>query len=207
MPRCRNCSALLPEASPVCAYCGTVNDVDLRRVGGYTEAEPETKRHCPDCDMPMASWNISAQPEKRFLVDRCERCLGMFFDTGELEAILEASVFHADRIDFARLGEMGTSAPPDILKYRKCPVCGKYMNRVNFGARSGVITDQCGKHGTFLQAGELNRLLDWRKSGGNLLDDQLKKEKENAERKFEEERQKWLAKWKREAGDYGHSFF
>ena len=36
----------------------------------------------------------------------------------------------------------------------------KYMNRVNYGSRSGVITDQCGKHGTWLESGELRSLLE-----------------------------------------------
>jgi Zn-finger nucleic acid-binding protein len=41
------------------------------------------------------------------------------------------------------------------------------MNRVNFGVRSGVVIDKC-VHGIWLDSGELRKLLEWRKAGGQL---------------------------------------
>ena len=46
------------------------------------------------------------------------------------------------------------------------------MNRVNFGRRSGVVIDQCIKHGIWLDSGELTHLLEWKKAGGQLLQEQ-----------------------------------
>ena len=43
------------------------------------------------------------------------------------------------------------------------------MNRKNFGHSSGVIIDQCNKHGIWLDSGEITHLLEWKKAGGELL--------------------------------------
>jgi Zn-finger nucleic acid-binding protein len=40
------------------------------------------------------------------------------------------------------------------------------MNRRNFGGQSGVIVDVCAKHGTWFEAGELPRALEFVESGG-----------------------------------------
>ena len=40
------------------------------------------------------------------------------------------------------------------------------MNRVNFGRLSGVIVDACRGHGTYLDAGELHRIVAFIQSGG-----------------------------------------
>jgi Zn-finger nucleic acid-binding protein len=40
------------------------------------------------------------------------------------------------------------------------------MNRVNFGQISGVVLDVCKKHGTFLDSGELQRIVTFIQQGG-----------------------------------------
>jgi Zn-finger nucleic acid-binding protein len=65
--------------------------------------------------------------------------------------------------------------------YRKCPVCKELMHRINFGARSGVIVDQCKTHGVWLDSGELKRLLDWKKAGGQLLHERVRQRKKEEE--------------------------
>ena len=40
------------------------------------------------------------------------------------------------------------------------------MNRVNFARMSGVIVDACRGHGTYLDAGELHRIVKFIQSGG-----------------------------------------
>lgn len=202
MAACHSCAAPLPEASATCSYCGSVNDIDLARLSEFTEQAPAFARRCPDCREPMAAVDIGNAQEARFLIERCDRCLGLFFDAGEIEALLEASVSHSYAVDFARLGRLDAPASPDIVQYRHCPDCGKLMNRVNYGARSGVIVDRCRAHGVWLQAGELHRLLDWRKAGGLLYHEQIRREKEREAREAEEERRARLEKLLREAAAY-----
>jgi len=44
--------------------------------------------------------------------------------------------------------------------------CRKLMNRLNFGRLSGTIVDVCRGHGTFLDAGELHRIVLFIQGGG-----------------------------------------
>jgi Zn-finger nucleic acid-binding protein len=76
------------------------------------------------------------------------------------------------------------------VKYIKCPVCDKFMNRLNFGSRSGVIVDKCKEHGIWLDGGELKQIMEWTKAGGKLLD----KEKKSEEKKIEDFREKQKAR-------------
>ena len=57
-------------------------------------------------------------------------------------------------------------ARPDRVRYRPCVRCGKMMNRVNFGRISGIIVDVCKGHGTFVDPGELHRIVEFIAAGG-----------------------------------------
>ncbi len=54
----------------------------------------------------------------------------------------------------------------DPVRYRPCPGCGHFMNRKNFGGVSGIVVDVCSAHGTFFDAGELPRVLEFVRRGG-----------------------------------------
>lgn len=69
--------------------------------------------------------------------------------------------------------------------YKKCPVCRDFMNRKNFGTKSGVIYDSCKSHGIWLDGGELKRLLKWKKAGGQLLHEERRQEERIREEKRE----------------------
>jgi Zn-finger nucleic acid-binding protein len=93
----------------------------------------------------------------------CERCRGVWVDAATFEHICasheaQAAVLHQD----------ARAAPPAAaaIHYRKCVACGKMMNRLNFGRLSGTIVDVCRGHGTFLDAGELHRIVRFIQGGG-----------------------------------------
>jgi Zn-finger nucleic acid-binding protein len=52
------------------------------------------------------------------------------------------------------------------VRYVPCPDCGKLMNRVNFGKRSGIVLDACAHHGTWFDADELRRVVEFVRDGG-----------------------------------------
>ena len=54
----------------------------------------------------------------------------------------------------------------DPVHYRPCPSCSQLMNRKNFGGISGIIVDVCTLHGTYFDAGELPRVLEFVRRGG-----------------------------------------
>ncbi len=179
MARCAGCSAPLPPHGPVCAYCGLRNAVDLEGVHRYTVVGPATSRTCPRCATTLETLNV--QGEGIFLLERCPDCFGLFFDPGELEALLETSVQNVFRIDYQALSAAVEAQGPRTVRYARCPTCTTVMNRVNFGSRSGVIVDQCRDHGVWLEGGELRQLLEWRKAGGQLLHEKLRRERSEAE--------------------------
>ncbi|MCX5883619.1 MAG: zf-TFIIB domain-containing protein [Deltaproteobacteria bacterium] len=188
MANCSNCSAPLPPNSIQCDYCGSRNDIDLKGINYYTTHEIESERICPRCNIRLRT--IDLKIGGKFLIERCDECLGLFFDPGELEALLEATVSNVFTINRSSLDNLNTTMRPNDygVSYIKCPICSKLMNRINFGTKSGVIVDRCTDHGVWLDGGELRHLFEWMKAGGKLLQqerqEQIKKEEE-----VEQERQ------------------
>lgn len=181
MPDCRNCNAPLAPNSPTCPYCGTRNSVDLTAVSGSTTEVPQEERTCPNCNKRLKTIDIGEG--SHFYIENCETCGGLFFDNGELQAILEQKVSGVVRVNHRGLDRMLGEVLPSTLEvvYRRCPVCSVIMNREKFGEKSGVVIDHCSEHGIWLEPGELTRLLEWKKEGGEILD---------AKRRYEEEQQK-----------------
>ncbi len=186
MANCINCGAGLPANTIVCSYCGTRQDVDLKGIHKYTVVVPESKRTCPRCKSAMPT--IDLKLGGKFLIERCEGCMGMFFDPGELEALLDKSVSNVYFIDYKQMGVLKTAKRHDDypLGYIKCPVCQKLMNRVNFGAMSGVVVDRCRDHGIWLDGGELRHLMEWTKAGGKLHHQQKEVEFKKIQQQEEE---------------------
>jgi Zn-finger nucleic acid-binding protein len=186
MANCKNCGAALSENLLVCSYCKTRQDVDLGIIHRYTVEIPQSKRICPRCHKPLQVIDLGLG--KKFYIERCKHCLGLFFDPGELEALLDKSITNVYEIDRQRLNEIQnvkrSSEYP--LSYIDCPVCKKLMNRINFGSGSGVIADKCRDHGLWLDGGELRQILEWVKAGGDLYHKQ--KQLENAQLELEQEK-------------------
>jgi len=170
---CKHCSAPLPTKSIICEYCGVRNDIELKKknVGATL---PKSKRTCPDCMVFLQS--IDVGKNTRFIIEKCERCFGLFFDNHELERLLEQSVSKSYFIDHHKLHSLlQHPRHKDSIVYRKCPECSKIMQRQNHLGRSGVITDVCREHGIWLDAGELKQIQEWTALGGkrNALKDEL----------------------------------
>jgi Zn-finger nucleic acid-binding protein len=54
----------------------------------------------------------------------------------------------------------------DSVEYIPCVRCGKLMNRKNFRRISGVIIDECSRHGVWLDRGELEKIQLFIADGG-----------------------------------------
>jgi Zn-finger nucleic acid-binding protein len=190
MARCKNCSAPIEGYQVVCTYCGSRNDIDLTGIHEFTTRQPDAQRLCPRCNLPLTT--IDLQIEGPFYIERCETCMGLFFDPGELPFLLEKTVTHVFTIDYLRLKDLSKEVRrrESMVQYIKCPVCQQLMNRVNFGARSGVIADQCREHGVWLDGGELKQLMDWRKAGGQILQEKRHVEQQAAKQRHEERRRR-----------------
>ena len=93
----------------------------------------------------------------------CAKCDGLWVDASTFERLCasadeQAALLH----QFSKPGPAKAAA----VRYRKCARCPQLMNRVNFARLSGVIVDACRGHGTYLDAGELHRIVQFIQSGG-----------------------------------------
>ncbi len=178
MAKCKSCSAPLSPSSNICEYCGVRNEIDLRGIHNYTVNTPESDRICPICKKPMRTIDLGI--DGNYFIEQCQVCMGLFFDPGELEVLLDKSVKNVFDIQYKKIRtinkELHTSHKRAM--YVKCPVCQDIMHRINFGTRSGVIIDRCKKDGIWLDAGELKHLFEWTKAGGQILDKNRKKDEQ-----------------------------
>ena len=96
----------------------------------------------------------------------CDKCSGLWVDPITLQRLV------ADRLKPSPLLGTGIAAPPperislQHVEYAPCPICKNLMNRVNFAHTSGVIVDVCTPHGTWFDADELRRVLEFVTAGG-----------------------------------------
>jgi len=182
MARCSSCSAPLAANTNICLYCRTRNDVDLHSKYDYSLNARASDRICPHCEIPLQTINLEVNGE--LLIERCDKCFGLFFDPGEIETLMEHSVSSVFTINKSQLSNISNERfqKDQKIKYIKCPVCQSFMQRSVYGHRSGVIIDRCKKHGIWLDSGEITQLLEWKKAGGELLHEKVSSRKQ-AQRK------------------------
>jgi len=153
-PEChgRNC-----EASRFCTACGVGFEPETVKIEGY-------ELPCPVCGCLMPPRAIGG-----IGINECGSCNGIWAPGERLDHLINRA------IEARRQGERLETAPrvkganPFVQKvaYRKCPECEAFMLRRNFRKASGVIIDKCRKHGTWLDADELEQITGFVLSGGN----------------------------------------
>lgn len=117
----------------------------------------------------MEEVTIGAEPLRG-----CEKCGGLWVDAEAFEricadreeqsAVLGAAMFAAK--PSATNSEAFGGEQSNKVRYVPCPQCGQLMNRVNFAHCSSVIVDVCKEHGTWFDADELRRIVEFIQAGG-----------------------------------------
>jgi Zn-finger nucleic acid-binding protein len=176
---CPDCGAAVPANSTECEFC----HARLATVGcpKCFAVVFVGSKHCPRCGTDVAQpADRDAQPlpcprrcgnmrPVRFGgadMYSCDTCNGLWVDTETLQRLL------AERIKPSPMLGTGINTPPpervklESVQYAPCPICKRLMNRVNFAHASGVIVDTCTTHGTWFDADELRRVLEFVSAGG-----------------------------------------
>lgn len=185
--KCGSCGASLFAGTVQCPYCNSFVEPHLDKIDVYSIDE-SSNGPCPRCSHKLM---IAAQPKSDGAeIKLCENCGGSFFPVGLVELLLE-KVKEQDvgALETELEQYLAVRPPPDSTQrtYIPCPDCGDLMNRVNYGSLSGVIVDSCRRHGLWLDAGELQRLLHWAKSGGISRSELIKAERERERRLAEKD--------------------
>ncbi|MFC1988124.1 zf-TFIIB domain-containing protein [Chloroflexota bacterium] len=108
---------------------------------------------CPVCKSDM----IVVEHDNIGL-DHCPTCQGVWFDSGELELLLESSGLE-NSLPFLDtiLNAMEVSSSE---RERKCPICRRKMKKGVIDESGEVLVDICrSQHGIWFDGGEINHLL------------------------------------------------
>jgi Zn-finger nucleic acid-binding protein len=164
---CPQCAARIADAARFCSSCGT-------RIDPQPIALVATSAACPAC-VPPRPLHSRAFPEPPANVLECPACGGLWLSR-ELWSALELRARREATPAVVPRGAANVAAGPVV--YRDCPICADKMHRRNYGGRSGVIVDLCGRHGLWFDAEELARALDWIRGGGHEVAEQLRRDEE-----------------------------
>jgi Zn-finger nucleic acid-binding protein len=108
----------------------------------------------------------------------CRACDGVWIGASDFERICSDREAPAAVLARPRPASSDRTGQTPV-RYRPCVVCGKMVNRVNFGRLSGTVIDVCRGHGAFLDSGELHAIATFVMEGG--LDRARQREKEDLE--------------------------
>lgn len=115
---------------------------------------------CPVCKVPM----IIVEHD-RIELDYCTRCMGVWFDAGELELLVESTGMDSTEFNMQKI----LSLPEKKVKEstRKCSLCRKKMKKVAIGSSPEVIIDACVLgEGLWFDSGEVSQVLSQLKNKG-----------------------------------------
>ena len=108
---------------------------------------------CPACKS-----NMIVVEHSKIELDYCTNCRGVWFDSGELELLLESAGLESPKQLLANLA--GSTEARSAEKKRKCPICVKKMKKILFGQEPEILLDICRQgDGLWFDGGELNLLV------------------------------------------------
>ena len=155
---CPECYGRNAEESRFCVGCGVAFRPEKYQVEGF-------ELPCPSCSCLMPARSIAG-----IGINECPECNGIWAPEQRFDLLVAKAIEARQSADPAKLAELkprvkGGNPARQKVTYRKCPVCDGHMSRKNFRKSSGVITDRCNEHGTWLDADELEQIAGFILSG------------------------------------------
>ena len=91
-------------------------------------------------------------------LDYCHGCKGVWFDSGELELLLESHRLEEGKAFLDDI--LGAQEAVSPEKKRKCPICGHKMRKTAIAEQSEILIDMCrDEHGLWFDGGEVTQLM------------------------------------------------
>jgi Zn-finger nucleic acid-binding protein len=98
-------------------------------------------------------------------LDYCTKCLGVWFDAGELELLTERLSLDKEALPLHEIWALPEANVTE--KSRRCPICRKKMRKVYIGEETKVLLDICPiQNGIWFDSGEVSQVLSQLKSKG-----------------------------------------
>ena len=147
--RCAHCGRDINERLLICPFCGGES---------FSDTGQPFPPQCPRC---LKALDVYTKDSEEYGI--CPRCGGLWLDRGEFRrATRESDVYRKENLD----SQSFHPPLPEAIAYIPCVRCHKMMNRKNFARISGVVIDECGRHGVWLDAGELEKIRLFIADGG-----------------------------------------
>jgi len=153
MVACPSCFGMVFVGSKFCSHCGAAISRE--------EVPAQTVALCPRCQVNMDAVQIGKENLRE-----CTKCEGIWADTASLQKICEDREEQSAVLGTAAHLPEGDAVLETNIRYLPCPICKKFMNRVNFAHCSHVIVDVCSQHGTWFDKDELRRIVEFIRAGG-----------------------------------------
>ena len=203
MLACPHCGAGVSPACTQCSHCD--QHLLLKACPRCLSRVFAGHKHCPECGSGISEAAIAAANQDRacprcdqalgprlvgdVVIDECMGCRGLFLDETAVKRIVTDRQQSRAESLLGALPRLEGRTPLGSKLYIKCPVCRVVMNRKLFASGTGVVIDVCRQHGTFFDAGELPRIIEFVMNGGleaaqkkelERMRDQVRREKDQA---------------------------
>ena len=91
-------------------------------------------------------------------LDYCMSCKGVWFDSGELDLLLESRGMEEAKLFLENI--LGSPEAETLEKKRKCPICRHQMKKTTIGEQHHTLIDVCrDEHGLWFDGGEVVQLM------------------------------------------------
>ena len=108
---------------------------------------------CPTCKSDMIVVEYS-----EIELDYCTNCRGVWFDSGELELLLNSMSLESRNLFLNDILNCPEAA--SLEKKRKCPICDRKMKKTTVGQEPEILLDVCRQgDGLWFDGGEVMQLI------------------------------------------------
>lgn len=149
---CPSCFGMVFIGSKHCQHCGAA----IASVEMYAGT-----RACPRGCGTLRRLSLGGVE-----LEECEGCSGAWLEPEVFQRLCAEEERRTVFLGAEFQARHAAHSAVNPVRYLPCPDCGVMMNRVNFGKRSGVVLDSCAKHGTWFDADELRRVVEFVRDGG-----------------------------------------
>jgi len=107
---------------------------------------------CPRCKHPLRKVDYEGVE-----TDMCERCWGLWLDSGEFAEILTRRDYVFSPEETALCLDVRTASRAGKTTPAPCPKCLRTMERQHYDESVHLVIDRCPEHGVWLDTGEIKK--------------------------------------------------
>ncbi|HEX3028717.1 MAG TPA: zf-TFIIB domain-containing protein [Clostridia bacterium] len=150
---CPSCFGSVFKGMSFCPWCGDTVD--------RNEIQNDKPLDCPHCEQTLSLVEVGSAK-----INECMNCGGIWLSNNTFKKICDDTEKQGSALIFPSPATSELKPASQKRMYIPCPECKQLMHRKNFSNCSGVIVDLCKQHGTWFDFQELQRIIEFIKSGG-----------------------------------------